>query len=219
VLHAVSEEYARLQAAFCQVRILERLDDPNRRGELEEARAIAVYHIGTLAHFVADIAQPLHTTEHFDGWVGSNPAGYRWRDRFHAYIDEGFAVRHGIGKAEIKAAANLEAPNRNPANGATTMPAAGDVWIDVREYFARSHALVGPLYTMERDGTLDSDAGRALVLKQLGEATAMLRGLVWQAYMTSTPNDKQVEGWLRYDGEGDGAAGEKSKSRNVEKSK
>ena len=39
------------------------------------ARSIAVYHLGCLSHYVADIAQPLHTTKHFNGWVGSNPSG------------------------------------------------------------------------------------------------------------------------------------------------
>jgi hypothetical protein len=187
LLHAIAEHYAKLQAAFWQVRILERLGDPARRVELEEARAIACYHLGCLSHFVADAAQPLHTTKHYDGWRGDNPAGYRWRDKFHAYVDEGWAVSHGIDAATLR-----------PLVRPTTVR-GDDPWDDVLAYIGRSHAQVAMLYTLERDGLLDRAAGRELLVARLSDAASMLSGLIRAAYVGSEPTAEQVERWARYD--------------------
>ncbi len=190
VLHAVAEHYAKLQAALNQVRILERLGDPARAEQIAQARAIAIYHLGDLSHFVADIAQPLHTTQHFNGWVGENPRGYRWRDRFHAYVDEGLVTRHGLGSA-----AALKPYVRYDRRVNTADP-----WVDVREYFRRSHAQLELLYTLERDGGLDGPEGAALIRGQLADACEMLAALIRAAWESSAPTDEQVEKWLRYDG-------------------
>jgi len=188
VLHAVAEHYAKLQAAFNQVRILERLNDPARQFQLDEARAIAIYHIGALSHFIADIAQPLHATQHFDGWVGDNPAGYQWRPKFHAYIDEGFADRHELDYDALKPHARYDAKVD-----------AADPWKDVLAYVRRAHAQMAALYALERDQKLDGPEGERLVAGQLADATAMLSALIWAAYATSEPTDRQVETWVRYD--------------------
>jgi len=188
LLHAIAEHYAKLQAAFWQVRILERLDDPARRVALEEARAIARYHLGCLSHFVADAAQPLHTTKHYDGWRGDNPAGYRWREKFHAYVDEGWAVTHAIDAVTLR-------PHVRP----TPVLRGDDPWDDVLAYIGRSHAQVATLYTLERDGLLDRAAGRELLIARLSDAASMLSGLIQAAYVGSEPTAEQVERWVRYD--------------------
>lgn len=189
VLHAVAEEYARLQAALHQVRILESLDDPLREVQLAQARALALVHLGGLSHYVADIAQPLHTTRHYDGWRGPNPAGYRWRDRFHAYIDEGFCAAHGIRANDLR-----------PHIRRSVRVSAADPWDDVRAYFERSHARVPELYALESDGRLDGPEGVALVTSQLGDAVGMLAALLRAACESSQPTPEQIAGWLRYDG-------------------
>lgn len=189
VLHAVAEHYAKLQAAFLQVRILERLNDPARRDQLEQARCIVVYHLGCLSHFVGDIAQPLHTTKHYDGWIGDNPAGYKWRDGFHAYIDEGFADRHHLGLAELRPHVKYD-----------TRVNADDPWDDVIKYFARSHAQMEPLYALERDGRLDGPDGRAFILERFADATSMLSALVWAAYTSAEPSQEQIDSWVRFNG-------------------
>lgn len=188
VLHAVAEHYAKLQAAFNQVRILEQLDDPARRWQLEQARAIALYHLGELSHFVTDVAQPLHTTRHYNGWVGANPAAYRWRDKFHLYIDEGFAIRHQLSRDALRRLVKYDA-RVNPA----------DPWGDVLAYFQRSHALMERLYVLERDDRLDTDEGKRLITGQLCDAVAMLHGLILAAYTSAAPTPKQIETWVFYD--------------------
>ncbi|MGD8453892.1 MAG: hypothetical protein PVJ57_18915 [Phycisphaerae bacterium] len=188
VLHAVAEHYAKFQAALVQVRILEQLNEPARAEQLAQARAIAVYHLGNLSHFVADIAQPLHTTKHYNGWVGENPAGYKWRDHFHAYIDGGLTETHHLGIAELR-----------PVVQRDVKVNAADPWEDVLKYFARSNAQVEPLYALERDGKLDGPEGRAFALERLGDASSMLRALVQAACTSSaTPTDEQVKSWVRY---------------------
>ena len=189
ILHAIAEHYAKLQGAFNQVRILEKLADPARSRQLEQARAIAVYHLGCLGHFVADAAQPLHTTKHYNGWLGDNPQGYVWRDRFHAYIDEGFADRHEIGLAKLRSHVKY-----------STQVKAADPWDDVLTYMKRSHSRMKPLYELERDGKLDSPAGEQFIIERLADATSMFSALVWAAYTSAEPTEQQIESWVRYNG-------------------
>ena len=40
--------------------------------------------MGVMGHYVGDGSQPLHTTVHFNGWVGDNPKGYTTKQTFHA---------------------------------------------------------------------------------------------------------------------------------------
>lgn len=188
VLHAVAEHYAKLQAAFNQVRILEKLNQPVRKQQVEQLRANAVYHLGQLAHFVGDVGQPLHTTKHYNGWVGDNPAGYKWRNKIHAYIDEGFADQHHITRQSLKGHVRYDAHVN-----------ASDPWEDVVAYSKRSHAQVEPLYVLERDGKLDDEEGEKLIEGQLSDGVSMLSALIWAAYTSAAPTDKQVESWVRYD--------------------
>ncbi len=194
VLHAIAEHYAKLQAALNQVRIIESLGDPGRKAQLADARAIAIYHFGALSHFVADVAQPLHTTKHYNGWVGENPKGYKWRERFHNYVDEGWARTHKIDVATIRAAARDATIN------------AENPWDDVLTYFKRSHAELDRLYALERDGQLDGESGRKLILERLGDAAGMLTALIQAAYESSAPTKQQIEKWAFYDNDGQAPA-------------
>jgi hypothetical protein len=191
LLHAIAEHYAKLQAAFNQERILEQVNNPAHRLQLEEARALAIYHLGELSHFVADAAQPLHTTKHYNGWIGENPAGYRWRERFHSYIDEGWAKKHGVNAETLR-------PHVKPD---TVKLHANDPWADVVAYVGRSHAQLEPLYALERDGKLDGEPGREMAFQQLGDGTSMLAALIWAAYTSAEPTEKQVSQWVMYDGQ------------------
>lgn len=195
LLHAIAEHYAKLQAAFNQVRAIEKLNDSNRAMQLAEARAIAIYHLGTLSHFVGDAAQPLHTTKHYNGWVGENPKDYKWRDRFHAYIDEGWARTQHIGEKEMRAAATRDAKLN-----------AADPWDDVLAYFQRSHGEVDRLYALETEQKLDGPDGRTLLLERLGDATTTLAALIQAAWTSSEPTSQQVEKWAFYDNDGQAPA-------------
>ena len=60
--------------------------------EISNAQANVIYRMGILSHFVGDASQPLHTTKHYNGWVGNNPKQYTTRRSFHSWIDGKFFV-------------------------------------------------------------------------------------------------------------------------------
>ncbi|MBX9736320.1 MAG: hypothetical protein K2X32_05290, partial [Phycisphaerales bacterium] len=74
--HAICEHHAKLISSFKTYRTLEKLNDPARAPQLEMAKANIMVQMGVLSHFVGDASQPLHTTKHFNGWVGENPKGF-----------------------------------------------------------------------------------------------------------------------------------------------
>ena len=192
LLHRISEEYAALQAALNQVQILERLDAPARRVQLAQARAIAVYHLGNLAHFVADAAQPLHTTKHFNGWVGENPQGYTTDRGFHRYIDQGVIAHHGFTVERLRPRVSL-----------TRRVAADGAWGVVRDYFEASFTQVEPLYRLERDGRLNGPEGKLFIERRLLDAVDMLHALLVAAVETSRPTNEQVADFVKYDDRAD----------------
>ncbi|HTO04084.1 MAG TPA: hypothetical protein VL069_10305, partial [Opitutus sp.] len=83
----IAEYYAKLKSAFSYLKAFE---ENGTAEEVANARANAIYIMGVMGHFVGDIAQPLHTTDHFNGWVGPNPKGYTTRNTLHGWIDGGF---------------------------------------------------------------------------------------------------------------------------------
>src|SRR5262245_57015640 len=100
--HAIAEHYVKLQAAFWQIRTLEKVDDPDRAYQMTQARENAIYHMGMLSHFVGDTSQPLHTTKHFNGWVGENPHGFTTSNQFHSYVDGGVIATHNLTYEGLK---------------------------------------------------------------------------------------------------------------------
>lgn len=186
--HAICEHYARLQACFMQVRILERIGDPNRAYQVVQARENALYHMGMLSHFVGDAAQPLHTTKHFNGWVGDNPGGYTTDRSFHAYIDGGVLDHHAITYAAVRS---------HVSYGLRVNRA--DPWRDVLALLRRSFDCVEPLYRLERDGELRGETGRQFITARLADAAATLVALYAAAWASSVPNEKQVADFIHFD--------------------
>jgi len=70
---------------------------------------------GILGHYVADSAQPLHTTWHFNGWAGANPNHYRNDCDLHSRFESDF-VDHALTLQDVVPI--LSAPAlRRPAQG------------------------------------------------------------------------------------------------------
>jgi hypothetical protein len=84
----IAECSARLKLAFSYLLAYEAAG--GTQGEVENARANVIYLMGVMGHFVEDGSQPLHTTVHFNGWVGDNPHHYTSDHTFHAWIDGGY---------------------------------------------------------------------------------------------------------------------------------
>lgn len=187
VPYAVAEHYAKLQASFRTLRILEGIDQTGRADQIAQERANVIYHMGALSHFVGDIAQPLHTTRHHHGWVGENPNGYTTEWGFHSYIDGKILAIHQIGTADIVAAATFE----RDVN-------AQDPWNDTIEEIERSFAQMEPLYQMQKDGSLEQAAGKAFIVARLADASEVLAAMYRAAWATSEPDGREVRmfmGW------------------------
>ena len=45
------------------------------------------FYMGWLGHYVADAAQPLHNSQHHDGWAGDNPKGYTRDPNIHGRFE------------------------------------------------------------------------------------------------------------------------------------
>lgn len=180
--YAIMEHYEKLRASLKSVRLLETVGNAAEASPaLTQARANVIYHVGALSHFVGDLAQPLHTTKHHHGWVGDNPADYTTSYGFHAYIDTGVVRRHGITYETMK----------DGAVGALTIQ-SDDPWPAVIAHLERSFVTVEPLYVMQKDGTLDADAGKAFIESRLRDGAATLAGLLAAAWEGSVPTDTDV---------------------------
>ena len=58
----------------------------------------AIYHMGTLGHYVADLHQPLHTILNYDGqFTGNDGVHFRWEERL---VDKYISTINPIGEIE-----------------------------------------------------------------------------------------------------------------------
>ena len=183
---AITEYYARLKSAFSYLKAFE---EAGTAEEIANAKANAVYAMGIMGHYVGDLAQPLHTTDHFNGWVGENPNGYTtWRG-IHSWIDGGFMALTGIAFSDI-------APRVKPARLIPVEPrndGRDPVFVAVMDYLLEQHAQVEPLYRMEKAGKFSADAadrseGRAFIEKQLLAGGQMLGALWVTAWRNAGPD-------------------------------
>lgn len=186
--HAIAEHYCKLQAALWQIRTLEKIGDSDRAYQLTQEKENAIYHMGMLSHFVGDTAQPLHTTRHFNGWVGENSSGFTTSNQFHSYIDGGVIATHNLTYEGLK-------PN---ARYTVTLNAR-DPWNDVLAYIRRSHDRMQPVYELEKSGKLDQAEGKVFITECLRDGSTMLAALYAAAWESSTPNQKQVADYVYFD--------------------
>lgn len=186
--HAICEHYSKLSSSFATLRTLEKIGDPNRAFQVEQARENIIYHMGILSHFVGDAAQPLHTTMHFNGWAGPNPEGYTTAKSFHSFIDGGLIEKFGLTVADLRPGMKYELKVE-----------LRDPWADTIRYIGASHRLVEPLYRLDRDKRLTESEGRELITGQLRTAGAMLAAYYGAAYKAGVVDDKAIEDFKRFD--------------------
>ena len=188
VPHATAEQHAKLTSMFKTYRILLKLSDENRAAQLEMAKANIMAAMGILSHYVGDTAQPLHTTKHYNGWVGENPKGYTTAKTFHAYIDGGVLALHKLDYNSLKQGytSTITLEGKNP-------------WGELLNHVKRSHDKMEPLYAMEKSGELQKEAGKAFITERLHDGAAMLSALYNNAWANSAPSDKDVSDFIRYD--------------------
>ena len=90
---AITENYEKLKSDFSSLKAFRQYGGTQE--EIANAQADCIYVMGVMGHYVGDGAQPLHTTVHFNGWVGDNPKGYTTKQSIHAWIDGGYFKKIG----------------------------------------------------------------------------------------------------------------------------
>jgi hypothetical protein len=185
---AITEYYEKLKSCFSYLKALQKNGTPE---EVANAQANVVYVMGVMGHFVGDGAQPLHTTMHYNGWVGKNPRGYTTNRTFHAWIDFGYLRQ--TGGIDVKKLAGKIRPAERIKN-------AGEpdgMFRDAVAYLVTQNKLVEPLYELDKNGKLTGEGekgleGRAFLDGQLVRAGQLL-GDIWYTAWREAPEDQYLQ--------------------------
>jgi hypothetical protein len=139
--------------------------EPGRRTFIEDR---ILNDAGTLGHYVADAANPHHTTIHFNGWAEGkpNPNGYTTSRDFHARFESDF-VRAHVKYEDVRS--RVQGLPRSVAGAARH---------------------VETLYRLERDVGFRPDGPtrpetRDFAAARIAAGADMLRVLWWSAWLES----------------------------------
>lgn len=191
---AVAENYARLKSAFAYLKAFEENGTPE---EIANARANVITYMGVMGHQVGDIAQPLHTTVHHNGWVGENPHGYTNWNGIHSWIDGGFLAKVGVTATEVVAKATAA----HPVSLAPRADQRDPLFATVMDYLLAQNAKVETIYQLDKAGKLkvennsDTSEARAFITGQLLTGGEML-GALWLTAWKDAPIDTYLRGQL-----------------------
>ncbi len=148
------------------------------RAERRQIEQNIVVIAGVLGHFVADGAQPHHTTVHYDGWntaFAPNPHGYTTEGGVHLRFENDF-VNEAVRESDVRF--RLKPPRR-----------LGPLFEETMRYLRESHALVERLYELDRDGGFAAGSRRAdaqrFAAERLAAAAHMLASLWYTAWVES----------------------------------
>jgi hypothetical protein len=163
------EVFERLRAAFREYR---RLKDAGQSTDPVEQDII--FYAGWLGHYVADGAQPLHTTIHHDGWVGANPNGFTTVPGIHWRFENDF-VHPNIQARDF--AGSVGPPQR-----------LADPFHDYIRYLRVSYGFVNRVYAFDKAKAFDG-AGTPESVKfaeeRLAAGAQMLLNLWYTAWLQS----------------------------------
>ena len=177
---AVVENFAKLKSCFSYLKAYQ--EDGGTPEEVANAEANAIYVMGVMGHFVGDGSQPLHTTMHFNGWVGDNPHGYTTNHTFHPWIDGGYFRKTGGLKLETMVG------KIHPAERVGDPARPDGMFGAAVAYVVEQNKLVEPLYQLEKEGKLSGEGeagreGRAFLEGQLLKAGQMLGDIWYTAWL------------------------------------
>ena len=163
------EVYGRLKAAFREYR--QQLAAHQSTAAVQQA---IIFYAGWLGHYVADGSQPLHTTIHYNGWVGLNPNGYTTQHGIHGLFETDY-VRANIKAADF--AGLVKSPSQ-----------LSDPFADYVAYLKESHGLIENVYSLEKDGGFTgkgSPAAFDFTTRRLAAGSQMLLNLWYTAWIES----------------------------------
>lgn len=184
---SITEQFGRLRSGFSYLKVFEELGTPE---EVANARANIIYVMGVMGHMVGDLSQPLHTTQHYNGWVGPNPKGYTTWSGLHAWVDGGMIAKAGIRAPQLQS--RVEAPRALPLAARTD--GRDPMFVAVMDYLMAQHRHVEPLYQLEKNGDLGHGdqvlgaVGRGFIEQRLLEGGHMLASIWYTAWRSAVPD-------------------------------
>ena len=172
------EVYGRLKVAFREYRKAQR-----EGRSTADAEANAVYYAGWLGHYVADAANPLHTTIEYNGWVGPNPNNYTTEKTIHWRMEGPFVGRN-IAKLDfanlVKTAKKLDHP-----------------FDDFIAYMRTSQRDVEKIYQLDKQCGFDGDGteeSRDFIRHRLAAGSQMLADMWYTAWLESAVEPPPYKG-------------------------
>jgi len=163
------EVYGRLKAAFREYR--QRLASHQPTQAVQHAIA---FYAGWMGHYVADGSQPLHTTIHYNGWVGPNPNGYTTEHHIHGQFESEYVAANITAK---DFAGLVKSPER-----------LDDPFARYIAYLKESNGLVENVYALEKAGGFagkGSPAAFEFTTHRLAAGSQMLLDLWYTAWLES----------------------------------
>ncbi len=153
--------------------------DPADRAWFEADRIrrerLVIRDLGVRSHYVGDASQPLHVTEHFDGWGPfPNPRGFSNVKGVHANF-EGAFVRANVERAAVKRAV---APYR---------ACVCSIQDRARAIILENHGMVVPFYELEQKGAFANrtEPGIAFATGRLAAGASAARDMIVDAWRAS----------------------------------
>jgi hypothetical protein len=181
---AIAENYGKLKAGFSYLKALEEHGTPE---EIANAQQNILYVMGTMGHFAGDAGQPLHTTRHHHGWIGSNPNHYATNFSIHSWVDGGYIKKIGLNFEQLKP--SVRSAQLIP--GAENAPLETGLFPQALKFVVDQHDLVEPLYVLNQKGDLSDfgqadSKGRKFIVGQLLKSGQFLGDLWLSAWKTAT---------------------------------
>ena len=156
-----------------QFKLWRNTTDPEKRAFIESR---IINDAGILGHYVADGANPHHTSVHHNGWVGANPKGYATDRDFHWRFESSY-VQKNLRLPDVTALMTSPAVVRAPVRDS------------IVTYLRRSHDQLDTLYSIDKrarfDSTTTAPENRRFTARRLAAGAEMLRDLWWTAWETS----------------------------------
>ena len=168
------EIFERLRAAFREYRILKQAGQPTDPVEQD-----IIFYAGWMGHYVADGAQPLHTTIQHDGWVGANPNGFTTVPGIHWRFENDF-VHPNIHAKDFAALVNP--PQR-----------LLDPFQDYLHYLRMSYGFVEQVYDFDKKKAFDGPGtpeSLKFTTERLSAGAQMLLNLWYTAWLQSGEIEK-----------------------------
>lgn len=179
--YVTTEVWERLKAGLRAYRAISAA-----KGDTKPVELAIVFYAGWLGHYVADGSMPLHTSVNYNGWTtGPNPKGYTTLHTVHAAFESVYVT------------ANVKPGDIEPLVAATKPKVIDDVWTGYMEYLRHTHALVEPLYALDKTGAFTgagTPEGKAMVDERLAAGAIELRDLIYTAWVKSADPVQESKG-------------------------